>query len=182
MRLFQPGLLWASFVLTATAQTPGPSFPGCAKTSTTLHPGFEVLYFYVESTSVELDDPTVYFSLRNIADRSISTCILSKTVTDDDIYITENDGNCFTSWTDDEKTAEEAPGVKIKLDWVLGVWSIEQTWQCDEADGIEAYVMNSKSDFTCITFSPGIDLRYAKTMSFCFVGDNTLGRQKPSLR
>ncbi|CAI4214178.1 unnamed protein product [Parascedosporium putredinis] len=114
MQLLHAGLLSALLALPATAQSPGPSWPACAATSTGFHPGWEVEYLELTERPGEKASPKTGETFR----------------------ITEDDGECFTTWTRDEKPA---PGVTTKVDFILDVLELyfyfEQSWTCAGDEG-----------------------------------------------
>lgn len=138
MQLLHAGLLSALLALPATAQSPGPSWPACAATSTGFHPGWEVEYLELTERPGEKVD--ILFSMRNWADGSVTSCQLQKASpkTGETFRITEDDGECFTTWTRDEKPA---PGVTTKVDFILDVLELyfyfEQSWTCAGDEGLQ---------------------------------------------
>ncbi|SPO07429.1 uncharacterized protein DNG_10123 [Cephalotrichum gorgonifer] len=156
MRFFSISLALAlSLVIsTALAQSPGPNWPGCTRTSTTHHPGWEVLNLRYQPPESGSMVASADIDLQNAADGSRTICHLSSNVTDVDTQenlrlLSKRDGNCFTAWAEkyyyDVQGPGEQPQAQVEIDVWTGALSIEQTWSCDDAEAIEGIRYTAKA-------------------------------------
>jgi len=147
MKFFSSVLVCVVLVATyASAQSPGPDWPRCSKTSTSYHPGWEVLGLDFLPPDGRHQSIAVRFEIQNAADGARTTCDLSRDVTEaetalDSIILDNDDGICLTFWSadDDFEGAAVAETAKVSFDVSSGELTVEQTWSCDDAEGTNRY-------------------------------------------
>ena len=141
-------LVFVSLLAAVGAQSPGPDWPNCDKTSTTYHPGWEVLHLGYQPPEEGSWVATADIDVQNTADGSRILCGLSRNVTSAEaeaaIVLDNSDGLCVTAWAgkydtiDAKQWSSDQSWIEVALDVSTGELSIHQEWSC-HAVGTEPY-------------------------------------------
>ncbi|PKS12430.1 hypothetical protein jhhlp_000636 [Lomentospora prolificans] len=148
MAVVKSTLIWVAFVVLASAQSPGPDWPRCTITSTTHHPGWEILDLAFLPPDGRYTNASIRFRVQNAADGSRTECNLSRELFADDtapdadtIVLDNSDGTCTTYWSEREEETPRAitETAQVQFDIASGELTIEQGWVCGDSgsDGIE---------------------------------------------
>lgn len=140
-------LVFSCLLAIVGAQSPGPDWPNCNKTSTTYHPGWEILHLRYQPPEERSWVATANIDIQNTADGSRILCELTRNVTEAEaeaaIILDNSDGLCVTAWAgkyDSIKESQWSPDqsvTEVALDVSTGELSIKQQWTCHGA--IEPY-------------------------------------------